>query len=112
MQKSIYKVKRKLDREKTIYGFCVNNKTGENFYFNRDYLTLPIHLPDVAVEALKSISKLSPGGTPGHGCFKPNTDDQSLWSTYFVRSDFDKPYSSKSMAYDKSIYEKESSPIT
>ena len=112
MQKRTYKSTRKLDLEKTIYGFCVNSKTGEIFYFNRDYLVLPIHLPDVAVEALKSISKLSRGGTPGHGRFKPNTDDQSLWSTYFVRRDCDEHYSSKSKAYDKSIYEKESSPIT
>ena len=107
MQKRIYKSKRKLNYEKTIYGFSVNNKTGQNYCFNRDYLVLPIFLPDIAIKALISQSKHSPGGAPGHGRFKPEIKNDNLWSTYFVRRDCDKPYSSKSMAYDKSIYEKE-----
>jgi hypothetical protein len=112
MQKRIYKSKRKLNYEKTIYGFSVNNKTGQNYCFNRDYWVLPIHLPDVAIKALISRSKYSPGGAPGHGRFKPEIKDDNLWSTYFVWRDCDESYSSKSKAYDKSIYEKESSPIT
>jgi len=105
---SPYRKDKLYNKEKTIYGLCINLKSKEHFLFNRDYLVLPITLPDETIEHLKSICK---GSTEdrihGHGKFKPiNLVDDGNWVTYFLFDDNCLPQWTKSSNnYDRSIYE-------
>jgi|GEM_PF-3610612 len=103
-----YKKRKKYNKETTVYGFCIHEKAKNHFLFNRDYLVLPVTLPDETMEQLKSIYKGSvQNKLHGHGKYKSNKIlDDGYWTTYFLLDDSNSPnWNKSSLEYKKSFYE-------
>ena len=76
----------KLDREMTVYGIAVNEKSGLAFCFNADYFVLYRRPTRAEVEAIKQGHEhVTHGRAHGRGRFKCSIEDESEWTTYWVR---------------------------
>ena len=84
-------------RSQVIYGLCVH-ASGRHYVFRRDYLVLPVHLPDGAVRLLVSIASFSCANRcHGHGRYKPaNLESEDGWTTYWIFNDATAPRWDKS----------------
>lgn len=107
MTKHPYLRNKRHDREKTIYGICINKRNGKHYCFNRDYFVLPVELPSKVVAMLKEISTgHHSDGTAGRGRFLPKISNHEEWETFWLFDDKNSPnWTQESFEYDKSFYE-------
>ncbi len=105
----MHNIKQKHHREFTPYGLCYHQKTYEHYLFNRDYLVLPLKLPELALIAIiEAGSAHERQGLAGHGRLRPKIkeQDRSDWYTQMLFHDGTAPtWYKKTWDYDKTPYE-------